>query len=83
MNMFTFFPRSNVPAVSKDFWLYWAITIPLTLVVLATWALWMHLRHRGGRGQNGNIDNSELGLTPPSDTSRPGLDDSPFLPKPY
>jgi len=55
----------------------------LTLVVLATWALWMHLRHRGVKGQNGDADDSELGLTSPGNTFREDLDDSPFLSKPY
>jgi len=26
--------------VSKKFWIYWAVTIPLTLLVMALWRLW-------------------------------------------
>jgi hypothetical protein len=29
--------------VSKQFWLYWAIVLPLTGVVLLTWLSWLRL----------------------------------------
>ena len=28
--------------VSSDFWVYWAVTLPLTFVVLAIWLLWIN-----------------------------------------
>ena len=27
-------------------WIYWAVTAPLTTLVLMTWAIWMHFRIR-------------------------------------
>lgn len=26
--------------VSKDFWIYWAVAVPLTILTLSGWALW-------------------------------------------
>ncbi|KAH0547935.1 hypothetical protein GP486_008324 [Trichoglossum hirsutum] len=40
----TFFstsPRSPHLTVSSSFWIYWVVTVPLTLVVLIIWRLWM------------------------------------------
>lgn len=28
------------------FWMYWAITIPLTLLVLGSWAIWIHFKQK-------------------------------------
>ncbi|KAL8729492.1 MAG: hypothetical protein Q9181_004984 [Wetmoreana brouardii] len=33
-------------AVSTQFWVYWAVSIPLTIVTLALWFAWMRLRMR-------------------------------------
>lgn len=27
-------------------WIYWAVTVPLTVLVLSTWAIWIHFRIR-------------------------------------
>lgn len=35
--------------MSREFWLYWAVTIPLTLATFAVWALW-HYRTKLGFG---------------------------------
>lgn len=45
MNMFNwkFGQDSNV---AKDFWIYWAVTIPLTIVTLSGWALWWNFEKR-------------------------------------
>lgn len=32
-------PESNV--MSRHIWIYWAVTIPLTLLVLLIWVIWM------------------------------------------
>lgn len=36
-------PSASIPTaiVSPDFWMYWAVTIPLTLVILTVWKFWM------------------------------------------
>ncbi|KAE8341546.1 hypothetical protein BDV24DRAFT_132166 [Aspergillus arachidicola] len=36
--------------MSREFWLYWAVTIPLTLATFAVWALW-HYRAKLGFGE--------------------------------
>ena len=49
--------------ISRDFWLYWAVALPLTCVVLAIWLSWLRvdkirarideedeLKGRGGSG---------------------------------
>lgn len=28
--------------VTSNFWIYWAVSVPLTLVVLLAWRLWWH-----------------------------------------
>jgi hypothetical protein len=43
MNMFTW--RSSdaddsINRASPDLWIYWAVTVPLTIITLAGWALW-------------------------------------------
>ncbi|PLB34928.1 uncharacterized protein BDW47DRAFT_111295 [Aspergillus candidus] len=38
-------------AVSSNFWLYWAVTVPLTLVTVMAWALWHFYQTKTRRGQ--------------------------------
>lgn len=55
MNFFNFNPNNNngnngnnngsAWVVADTFWLYWAITVPLTIATLLLWALW----HYNGR----------------------------------
>lgn len=45
MDMFKWqFPGSDAAAginrASPDFWIYWAVTIPLTIVTISGWAIW-------------------------------------------
>lgn len=46
MNFFNFNPNSDPNngrsgwVVADTFWLYWAITVPLTIATLLLWALW-------------------------------------------
>jgi cytochrome c-type biogenesis protein CcmH/NrfF len=32
--------------VSPDFWLYWAVTIPVTLLIVGLWLFWERRRRR-------------------------------------
>ncbi|KAH6662103.1 hypothetical protein B0J14DRAFT_310194 [Halenospora varia] len=32
--------KSNPSTVSPNFWIYWAVTIPLTLITVAVWRVW-------------------------------------------
>lgn len=31
---------SNTLSISRDFWIYWAVTVPLTIITLMGWAIW-------------------------------------------
>lgn len=43
MSMFDFSSSSTKGSVqvSSNFWMFWAVTIPLTLIVLIVWKVWM------------------------------------------
>ncbi|CAO1601083.1 hypothetical protein XANCAGTX0491_004747 [Xanthoria calcicola] len=36
----------SIFSVSTEFWLYWAITLPLTTVVIVVWQAWLWLYRR-------------------------------------
>ena len=38
--------------VSKQFWVYWAVTGPLTIATVALWLLWMRLQTRRRRARD-------------------------------
>lgn len=45
MSMFDWASESSNPAdngdtVSKKFWIYWVVTVPLTLLVIVLWRIW-------------------------------------------
>ncbi|THV51360.1 hypothetical protein BGAL_0113g00050 [Botrytis galanthina] len=42
-----FLPGTFVAAVSPSFWIYWIITVPVTLIILGLWYLWE--KQRDGR----------------------------------
>jgi hypothetical protein len=46
MNFFNFEAQGesgvNTWSLSHDFWLYWVVTIPLTLSTMAVWILWFN-----------------------------------------
>lgn len=39
----------SVPSVSSEFWLYWAVTLPLTTVVLMVWQTWLWIYQKRQR----------------------------------
>jgi hypothetical protein len=41
MTMFNFQDPSR-PSVSPRFWIYWAVTLPVTLVTLGAWWMWVN-----------------------------------------
>jgi hypothetical protein len=43
MSMFDFSSTSGTGSVkvSSNFWMFWAVTIPLTFIVLVIWKIWM------------------------------------------
>lgn len=41
MEMFSWSMESGgSTSVSPDFWIYWAATVPMTIITLAGWAIW-------------------------------------------
>ncbi|ESZ98006.1 hypothetical protein SBOR_1619 [Sclerotinia borealis F-4128] len=40
------FQNDGTPAVSKSFWLYWAVTIPCTMIIVGWWYVWEKKRER-------------------------------------
>jgi hypothetical protein len=44
MNFFVF--SDTGIQMSNNFWLYWAITIPLTIAVLTLWKIWTCFQYR-------------------------------------
>lgn len=50
MSFFSFEPSSDADAssfvVSRDYWIFWALSVPLTIATLALWLLWSRGRAR-------------------------------------
>jgi sensor domain CHASE-containing protein len=36
----------NPPVVSNQFWIYWVVTVPLTIVIVLTWYIWERRREK-------------------------------------
>jgi hypothetical protein len=34
------FQNSGAPSVSEQFWIYWAVTIPVTMIIVGVWYVW-------------------------------------------
>ncbi|KAF2834533.1 hypothetical protein M501DRAFT_922224, partial [Patellaria atrata CBS 101060] len=41
MDIFKWDANEASGVISARFWIYWAITVPLTLLTFVTWGLWM------------------------------------------
>lgn len=39
-------PNEGTKVVSPRFWIYWVISVPLTVLVLLTWRTWWHREKR-------------------------------------
>lgn len=50
MNLFVFDSETKSLIVAKDFWLYWAVTIPVTIFILLLWNYWVWVEKREGQG---------------------------------
>lgn len=42
MSMFNWQAAGTDPVLSSRFWIYWAVTLPLTLLVFSVWFFWLH-----------------------------------------
>jgi hypothetical protein len=38
--------NSNPPVVSSQFWIYWAVTIPMTIIIVMIWYIWEKRREK-------------------------------------
>ena len=38
--------NSNPPVVSSQFWIYWAVTIPMTIIIVLIWYIWEKRREK-------------------------------------
>ncbi|KAH3948395.1 hypothetical protein HBI56_127130 [Parastagonospora nodorum] len=48
MDMFNWQAPQGASVVSSRFWIYWAITVPLTLLVFSIWTVWIRSNDRKG-----------------------------------
>ena len=42
MSVFNWQASGTDPVLSSRFWIYWAVTLPLTLLVFSVWLTWLH-----------------------------------------
>jgi hypothetical protein len=49
-------PGVNI-AVSRFWWVYWVITVPLTLIVVGLWKVWLNERRKYEAKKKGNENN--------------------------
>jgi len=47
--------NGSIPKVSKYIWIYWVVTVPLTLLVMITWAVWSKKDFAKRRREDGKI----------------------------
>ena len=61
-----FFDWQNDALITRHFWLYWAITIPLTMFVLLVWTIWirwsiyLHDKQDAAARKGGSINTKNL-----------------------
>ncbi|KAH9909530.1 hypothetical protein F4778DRAFT_775446 [Xylariomycetidae sp. FL2044] len=46
MSMFNWQAQDGAAVLTPRFWIYWAVTVPLTLVVLCSWLVWLRYHHK-------------------------------------
>ncbi|KAF9880188.1 hypothetical protein CkaCkLH20_02142 [Colletotrichum karsti] len=46
MELFNWSPENGESTVNPRFWIFWAVAVPLTLVVLTVWLLWLKMHRR-------------------------------------
>ena len=63
MSMFNWQAPPGTNILSSRFWVYWAVTIPLTLLVLTVWLFWLHL-HKSDTSDHSRMRSLKRGLDP-------------------
>jgi hypothetical protein len=71
MSMFNWQAPAGTPIVSSRFWMSWAVTLPLTLVVFSIWFSWQHHHHQ--KETPNNVDLPDTGDTVRDDPLRDAL----------
>lgn len=51
---------TNDSMVVSTFWIYWAVSVPLTLVVLVGWRVWWYHQAKFYKRRYPQVDESEL-----------------------
>ena len=62
MNMFNWFAGGGTPIVSGRFWIYWSITIPLTLITVGIWLGWEFWTMRKQKKQHQSLNAEDAGV---------------------
>ena len=64
MTFFNFSPKTGgqgeTPQVADNFWIYWAVTAPITIVVVIAWLLWQVAVSRKARQLHPLLDELPL-----------------------
>lgn len=70
MPLFNWNAGSGEPVLNRWFWVYWALTLPLTVVVMLCWYTWMQWRQRKD-AENDRKARQSSGLVSESDEKPP------------
>jgi len=58
MPLFDWEASTSSSVVKTRFWIYWAVTVPATVIVLVLWRMWFKFDHwRMARGEAGSFWN--------------------------
>jgi hypothetical protein len=71
--------------ISSRFWLYWVTSIPVTVVVIVVWGIWMRYQHRPSEESLGMMEAGVLksGVSLEEKNSFIDEHESPFYPLVY
>ncbi|KAF6823621.1 hypothetical protein CMUS01_10612 [Colletotrichum musicola] len=73
MELFNWSPENGEPIVSPRFWIFWAVAVPLTLVVLTVWLLWLKMHRRREERRSKALSNGPIHQRVDAlDSGRPG-----------
>lgn len=65
--------------VTSNFWVYWVVTVPLTLFILAIWKTWMHLQTKSSFAEKESLKQERI-LTYQSNINESLALNTPFYP---
>ncbi|KAF4626992.1 hypothetical protein G7Y89_g11165 [Cudoniella acicularis] len=56
------FQGDGSPSVSKQFWIYWAVTIPITTIIVIGWWLWDRRREKRYEDEDQDLEKGSEGM---------------------